>query len=124
MLKINYNITYKTTTVKVNSKMIPDFMNPVTFWSGHLLNDIFKMYCNLSLIYCSSLTKIYRVCNKKGWDPKSMSRNTLELFHQFCATTQIDPEGPLTTRDNFSGWTRNCSIKTRWKNFDREQHMQ
>lgn len=40
MLKINYNITYKTTTVKVNSKMIPDFMNPVTFWSGHHLNDI------------------------------------------------------------------------------------
>lgn len=38
-LKINYNITYKT-TAKVNSKMIPDFVNPVTFWSGHLSNDI------------------------------------------------------------------------------------
>lgn len=63
MLKINYNITYKTTTVKVNSKMIPDFMNPVTFWSGHLLNDIKKVYCKLSLIYCCSLTKIYCLSN-------------------------------------------------------------
>lgn len=40
MLKIIILHTKLPITVKVNSKMIPDFMNPVTFWSGHLLNDI------------------------------------------------------------------------------------
>lgn len=32
MMQINYNPTYKTTDhCEVNSKMIPDFMNPVKF---------------------------------------------------------------------------------------------